>query len=117
EGGQPVLIGSAQVPGSYHTFLMTRFNTDGTLDAGFGTNGLATPSFTGPTDDTPSALVLQPDGKIVVAGSNGLDFALARFSANGSLDTSFGSAGRVTTDFNHTLDSLSGMALESDGKI
>ena len=48
-------------------------------------------------------LLLQPDGKLVVAGEagtvNGADFALARYNADGTPDTSFGNGGRVVTDF------------------
>jgi uncharacterized delta-60 repeat protein len=50
-----------------------------------------------------SAVVLQPDGKIVAAGTtianNSDDFALARYNTDGSLDASFGNGGIVATDF------------------
>ena len=75
-----------------------RFNADGTLDTTFGTGGLVQIDF------DQFAAVLQSDGKIVTAGSF-LDvdpfqrgFALARFLPDGSLDTTFGTDGRVNTD-------------------
>src|SRR5256712_6964667 len=77
----------------------------GDLDASFGTGGKVTTDFSGYRDVINTAVV-QPDGKIVVAGykQNSAsqfavsDFALARYNADGSLDPSFGSGGKVTTD-------------------
>ena len=71
--------------------------------------------------DYAKSVALQPDGKIVVAGNfhlgGGLgDFALARYNPDGSLDTGFGSAGKVTTDFGGIDDAFS-VALQPDGKI
>jgi uncharacterized delta-60 repeat protein len=63
-----------------------------------------------------TSLALQPDGKIVVAGSSGLDFALARYNADGSLDAGFGSGGTVTTDFGD-WDRAPAVAIQADGKI
>ncbi len=66
-------------------------------------------------------MALQSDGKIVVAGGtyNGSndDFALARYNADGSLDTTFDVDGKLTTDFASLSDSVSSIALQSDGKI
>ncbi|MFN2502617.1 MAG: carboxypeptidase regulatory-like domain-containing protein, partial [Pyrinomonadaceae bacterium] len=69
------------------------------------------------------AVLIQPDGKIVVAGEVSLsggstyDFALWRFNANGSLDADFGTGGRITTDFANGSDRANAAALQSDGKI
>jgi uncharacterized delta-60 repeat protein len=64
---------------------------------------------------------LQSDGKIVVAGDsvNGgtTDFAVVRYNANGSPDTSFATDGKVTTDFGAGNDFAYSIALQSDGKI
>ena len=45
------------------------------------------------------------------------DFALARYNRDGSLDTSFGSGGKATTDFGNTFDSANSVAIQADGKI
>ena len=67
--------------------------------------------------DSAQAILLQPDGKILVAGSSENDFALARYHSDGSLDGTFGTAGHVITGLGrfhaHGLD----LALQSDGKI
>jgi TonB family protein len=81
--------------------------------------------------DSAKALAVQPDGKIIVAGmtrGKGInrgtaskdsqeDFALARYSADGSLDASFGDGGRVVTDFAGNRDNVRAIALQPDGKI
>src|SRR5947209_18146229 len=90
----------------------------GDLDATFGTGGRVLTDFGGGAGAR--ALALQADGRIVVAGRSrvavGDDFALARYNPNGSLDPSFGSGGRVLTDFG-VDDEASALALQSDGKI
>src|SRR5262249_3794930 len=68
------------------------------------------------------AVALQPDGKIVVAGSattasGGIDFALARYNTDGTLDTGFGSGGKVTTDFNGREDRIFAVVVEPNGQI
>ena len=103
-------------------FGLARYNSNGTLDATFGTGGKATTDFAG-VDDVPSAsaIALQGDGKIVVAGRTGLndafDFALARYNSNGTLDTSFGTSGKITTDFAGSSDQATSVALQPDGNI
>ncbi len=103
-------------------FALVRYNADGSLDSSFGTGGLVTTSFGG-TDDRAMAVVLQPDGKVVVVGrvlSGTLDvfhFALARYNADGSLDTSFGTNGQVTTSVGGTNDQGLSAVLQENGRI
>ena len=68
--------------------------------------------------DAIHGIVLQPDGKIVAAGEtmSGGDSALARYNANGTLDASFGTGGKVTADLGN-YDNGYGVALQADGKI
>ncbi|MFM9455055.1 calcium-binding protein [Streptomyces europaeiscabiei] len=94
-------------------FTLVRYNLDGSLDSGFGTGGVATTDFG--TGSAVNDLVVQPDDRIVAGGTAGGDFALARFHANGTLDTGFGTNGRTTTDFG-AGDSAYGLALQPDGK-
>ena len=97
-------------------FAVARYNVDGSLDPTFGSGGKVTTDFGG--FDAASAVVIQPDGRIVAAGrSGGGDFALARYNADGSLDPTFGSGGKVTTDFGGGFDAAFGVALQTDGKI
>ena len=81
-------------------FLLVRFNADGSLDQAFGNNGSVRTSF-GDQTAAARAIALQVDGKIIVVGLSGAgsyselnDFTLARYNSNGTLDRSFGSAGK-----------------------
>lgn len=102
-------------------FALARYNTNGSLDATFGSGGKVTTDFSNRYDKA-YALALQPDGRIVVAGyaTNSItaeDFALARYNTDGSLDTTFGSGGKITTDFYGGLDEALAVAVQVDGKI
>lgn len=116
EAGKPVLVGTVQPPGAYHDVALARYDLDGTPDASYGTGGLVLTELQGLTNDTATALAVQGDGKILEVGNNGLDFALARYTADGSLDTTFG-GGTVTTDFGDTPDQATRVALQDDGKV
>ncbi len=102
--------------GANDDFALARYNTDGTLDTGFGTGGKVTTAI-GSGDDRAYAVALQADGKIVAAGSSSSDFALARYNTDGSLDSSFGTGGKVTTAIGPGNDVAYGVALQADGKI
>jgi uncharacterized delta-60 repeat protein len=78
--GGIVAAGRAYINGGFHAGL-ARYNSDGTLDASFGTGGKVTVDFQGPYDyDQFSFVVVQPDGKIVAAVSGLGDFTLARYN-------------------------------------
>jgi uncharacterized delta-60 repeat protein len=97
-------------------FALARYNADGTLDTEFGSGGTITTDFGG--DDKANALALQRDGQIVVAGvAGGLDFALARYRTDGTLDATFGSEGKVITDFSGNIDAAFAVAIQPDGMI
>jgi uncharacterized delta-60 repeat protein len=89
------------------------------LDPAFGAGGkVATVLAKGQGE----AMVIQPDGNIVVAGralgESSFDFAVLRYLANGSLDTGFGSGGVATVDITAgSNDEAFGVALQPDGKI
>lgn len=100
QDGRLVLAGEASVNGQA-LFAAARLNADGSPDSSFGSGGKATVKF-GATGDRARAVLIQPDGKIVLGGeagmgASGLDFALTRLNADGSSDSSFGTDGKVTT--------------------
>lgn len=93
---------------------------DGVLDNTFGTNGRVITDIVA-EDNEARELVIQTDGKIVVAGlssTGSIDqFALARYDVNGVLDNTFGLGGIVVTNISAGDDVIRGMALQTDGKI
>src|SRR4051812_21093990 len=98
--------------------------TAGQLDTTFGSGGVVLTSFPSLIKGSPGtggdayAVQIQSDGKIVAAGTGLGDFALARYNTNGSLDSTFGSGGKVETAFGKNLSaSAFGLTIQPDGKI
>jgi uncharacterized delta-60 repeat protein len=108
---------------SRRTFALARYNADGSLDESFGDDGKVTTDFGGDTEDAATAMLIQPDNKIVAAGTTGpelfavRDFALTRYLADGTLDPSFGGDGKITTDFSGSDDVSRDLAIQADGKL
>jgi uncharacterized delta-60 repeat protein len=103
-------------------FLLARYNTDGSLDTSFGKNGLSIVDI-GLTYDEANVIEIQSDGKILLAGDTCDDthmncqMGMARFNTNGSLDTSFGVGGIITTKAGKDMFVINDITLQSDGKI
>src|SRR5262249_41502767 len=117
-GDSFVVVGVS--PGPNGGFGTNQYHGDGSPDLAFGTSGMVVTTLIGPLAETAADVALEPDGKIVVAGSttsNQRDFALARYNRDGSLDASFGSGGKVTTDFGGSIDKAEAVAVQSTGKI
>ena len=118
--GKIVVAGKSAISGG-EDFALARYNTNGSLDTTFDTDGKLTTDLGG-TNDEARSVALQPDGKLVVAGYTNLtggnyDFALARYHSNGTLDTTFDSDGKLITDLGGPDDEAQSMALQPDGKI
>jgi uncharacterized delta-60 repeat protein len=99
----------------HRDFALARYNVDGMLDPSFGDRGTVMTDFAG-GDDSGWSLAIQPDGKIVVGGVADGDFALARYSITGELDSTFGLDGRITFDLGGD-DRVNAVRLQADGKI
>jgi uncharacterized delta-60 repeat protein len=101
------------------TVDVVRYNSDGTLDTTFGSGGIAV-ALTGSATTGNSGVLVQPDGKIVVAATPTFlaqsAWEVLRYNTDGSPDQSFGSTGLVM--LNHgTSGSVAGVALQADGKL
>jgi uncharacterized delta-60 repeat protein len=98
------------------------FAAAGALDTDFSNDGKVTTDLSA-RGDFAGAVAVQTDGKLVVAGSAAFDtadprFALARYNADGTLDTSFGGGdGKVVTNFTAGEDAVYGVAIQTDGRI
>ena len=118
--GRIVVAGSARV-GANQDIVVVRYIADGTLDASFGGDGVVTTSI-GSVDDFGHSVALDSQGRIVVAGFYYVgtvpDIAVVRYTANGTLDTSFGGGdGIVTTSIAIGNDLGYSVALDSQGRI
>jgi uncharacterized delta-60 repeat protein len=117
--GKIVSTGSAFffVDNGARDIAVTRHNTNGSLDTSFDGDGKVVTDFSTGSSDIGRDVAVQADGKLVVAGGALGDFALARYNADGSLDSTFGGGdGKVTTDFGGTGDAHA-VAVQGDGKI
>jgi uncharacterized delta-60 repeat protein len=109
--------------GTVYGFALLRHNSDGSLDSSFGTGGKVTTTF-GTSGDYATGLALQADGKIVAVGNTEVDsinhifnIAVARYTANGLLDTSFGGTGKLVTQIAGGQSMAGGVVIQADGKI
>jgi uncharacterized delta-60 repeat protein len=102
------------------TPTLVRYTPNGALDTSFGTGGVLMTNISAINSGV--NVVLQPDGKIVLActpidpATNSHEFMAARFNANGTVDSTFGSGGVVTTHLGGD-DGIGGMTIQGDGKI
>ncbi len=115
----------------HYSYLAIRVNRDGTLDATFGGNGVASypagvVGMRNGSLQAVNAAAVQPEGKIVLAGSaqdssitggGGTDFAAVRLGADGKLDTSFGTAGTATVRVTSLGSAAEGVGIQPDGRI
>lgn len=102
----------------YH--VLARYTHAGALDPAFGTNGLV--HMLNGANDAINALAIQPDGRIVIAGriqdaSGNGDFLIARFNANGTHDTTFGTNGLAQYSMNSNQDVVHDLVVQPNGRI
>jgi uncharacterized delta-60 repeat protein len=123
--GRIVAAGSAlfgPADSTRRDFALVRYHSDGSLDASFGSGGKLATRF----GRIAGSVVLDSRGRIVAAGignaggggdDDGDDLALARYHSDGSLDLSFGSGGKVLTDFGGRYEQANAAAIDSQGRI
>lgn len=120
QGDGKIVVAGEHGGASSDDFVVMRFKADGSVDSSFGTSGVALSDFSSNEDDEAHEIIVQPDGKILVVGT--ADFfspsvAMVRFDANGQLDATFGTSGKVEVNSTGGEDMASCAALQSDGKI
>jgi uncharacterized delta-60 repeat protein len=122
QDGRIVVVGISS-SGGPPDLAVARYNPDGSLDVSFDGDGKVTTDFAGAQEDA-TGVVVQPDGRIVVSATIlesvnfNFNFAVVRYNADGSLDSSFGGDGLVTTDIAGGTDVAdAGIVLQSDGKL
>ena len=121
--GQILLAGYTIGATLNNDFLLERYNSNGTLDTTFGTDGtVKTDISTG--DDFAENLVVDAAGRIILVGESTsptsptfTDIALARYNADGTPDTSFATNGILTTDFHGLGDIGTDVTIDSQARI
>ena len=124
--GKFVAAGVVSLPATASDFALVRYNPDGTLDASFSEDGKVATDFSAISLDWAFAVTIQPDGRIVAAGSSRwgppgarrADVAVARYNGDGSPDSSFDGDGRVVTSISPGLDAFAmDLVIQPDGKL
>jgi uncharacterized delta-60 repeat protein len=118
--GKIVAVSEIQDGGSHWLFGVYRWTAGGALDPSFGSGGLVITDLPG-SFETPDAVALQADGKIVVGGEamcpGAMCFGLVRYRSDGAVDTGFGEGGLVRTMFPQCGCRIHGLAVQPDGRI
>ncbi|PYS99621.1 MAG: hypothetical protein DMF63_11090 [Acidobacteria bacterium] len=117
--GKIVVAGEAFM-GVMNGFELTlvRYTANGSLDPSFSSDGVVTTNINNDAmSDGANDITIQSDGKIVAAGRSGNTFGLARYETDGTLDSSFGNGGTVTTQLSSLLSGANSVAIGTDGKI
>src|SRR5204862_1251894 len=96
---------------------LARYNPDGSPDATFGNGGTVVTDFGQGLESYAIALMIQPDGKLVIAGESSYEFLVARYNPNGTLDTTFSGDGHALANFSSNWDAANDAVLQTDGKI
>jgi uncharacterized delta-60 repeat protein len=109
-----IVMAGISTNGGQPFFALTRHNSNGSIDNTFGSGGIVTTSIGAASDAT--AIAIQADGKIVVAGQAQQHFALSRYNTNGSLDNTFGIGG-IVNEASGTSSRFYDIDIQADGKI
>jgi uncharacterized delta-60 repeat protein len=112
-----LVVGGSTQSGATTAFAVVRYLADGRPDTTFGSDGLVLTDFDAATDDSVTALRLLPDGRILAAGAAGDAVGLARYRADGTLDTTFGPARNGTVRTGQGLLNALSLGAEPDGKL
>ncbi|TQV74973.1 hypothetical protein FLL45_08500 [Aliikangiella marina] len=110
------LVVAGQTLNTSFDFLVVRYNTDGSLDTSFDTDGAAEIDVSGGIDFA-NSVIQQTDGKLIIAGDGGDDFAAVRLNTDGSLDTTFDGDGIYTLDIGSASNFAQEAMLLSNGQI
>ena len=120
--GKIVAAGHVGISFSDRDFALARYRSDGSLDPAFGQQGIVTTDFANGQDNA-MAVAVQADGKMLAAGevrippATSNDVGVARYTASGALDSSFGSGGKMSLDVDGSVDTVRALAVQDDGRI
>jgi uncharacterized delta-60 repeat protein len=111
-----IVISGTSYNGTNNDICLLRYDTNGSIDNSFGTNGVVISNISSDNDEA-NAIEIQPDGNILICGKSGNNFIVARYTSSGALDNTFGSSGVTLTLLDATNNVANALKLQSDGKI
>lgn len=111
-----IVVAGTTSNGLVSDFAVARYNTDGSLDTSFDSDGIVTTDFNS-SIDVALSMAIDSQGRIIVVGESDNNFAVARYNADGSLDTTFDSDGKVTTSVGSGLSTGFSVAIDANDKI
>lgn len=117
-GDGKIILGGYSDNGANHDMAAVRLLSNGTPDSSYGTGGKSLVDFSGHEDEA-NTVSLQHDGKVILAGKSGTpsQFAITRLLDDGSIDTGFGSSGRVLVSHSSDPANIFASAIQGDGRI
>lgn len=118
--GKILLVATSHPVQPANPFTVVRLNVDGTVDHTFGADGFVGTGFDANINDTAQAIVILPDGRIIIGGNakeQFLEFGLIALNLDGSPNVNFGSGGKVISSVTDGSDILQSIAAGADGKI
>ncbi|MEI6411805.1 MAG: T9SS type A sorting domain-containing protein [Bacteroidota bacterium] len=116
QNDQKIVVAGCSIQGNVSDFLISRILPGGNQDSTFNQIGILKIDF-GSDDERANAIAIQPDQKIIVAGSGTPGFSVARINPDGSLDSTFNTAGKLIFPFNFPTALAYAVAVQTDGKI
>lgn len=114
--GKIVVAGSTLVS-SVHKVAVLRYKTNGSLDSTFDSDGIVITDVSPGYDSEASSVAIQPDGKIVIGGTENVRSFVARYNTDGSLDNTFDGDGIAKIPFGTSSTRINALRLQPDGKI
>jgi uncharacterized delta-60 repeat protein len=121
DGGVVLAVSSYGL--AQYDFVVLKFGANGAFDTAFGDDGMLTVDVANNSSDEARAVAVQPDGKIVVAGTSAVSvnatrrFGVVRLLADGRLDPTFSGDGKLVTSFGGTHAFLRSVLVQADGRI
>lgn len=118
---EKIVVAGYTLNGSNNDFAVVRFNTDGSLDNNFDTDGILITDIQNASDDYAGSVALQTDDKLIVAGYAYINsipaFVLARYNVDGSLDNTFDADGKLVGNYKQGNTSFNATIIQADGKV
>lgn len=117
DGNQEIIVvGTLEYNSVGSDIIIAKYDIDGNLDNSFGNNGKLQIDFNN-SNDRGNDVIINSNGKILVVGCSDGNFALVRLNNDGTFDNTFGTDGKVVTDFNGLDDEINSVTIDANNNI